>query len=303
VKLQAIWIVVALLGGPAVAVADNLDDAYQNLQNAVAKKDAAQVKKLSAELAPLIREVLAAPAPVSDEERAGWAGRVEYVKSVETYVEYALYATAVGSPAAAMVDLLSTLEQQNPKSKYLEGAYGPYFAALAQTGGQNRILPIAERAIVSFPNNVDLLAILADNSLAKGQNDRASAFAAQELAAFGRPKPELVSDADWTHKKSVGTGRAYFIVGLVAATKNDYENANKNLRAALPMIQGNAAEMAPALFYLGIANYQLGKLYLSKGQVLDSAKFSEQCAAMPGPYADQARHNAYVARNDLQSMR
>ncbi len=286
-----------------MAVADSLEDSFQALQTAVAKKDAAQVKSLVATLAPLVKGILSSPAPVSDEERAGWMGRVDYAKSVDAYLEYALFATAAGSPPAIMVDLLASLEQQNPKSKYLENAYGPYFAALAQTGGQARIPPLAERAVENFPNNVDLLAILADNALVKGQNDRASVYASRELAAFGRAKPEAVADADWNRKKSVGTARAYFIMGLTAGLKNDYEAANKNLRAALPLIQGNNAELAPALFYLGIANYQLGKLYLSKGKVLDAAKFSEQCALIPGPYADQARHNAYVARSDAAKMR
>jgi len=303
VKLPAACIVMILLGGPAVAVADTLDDTYQSLQNAVAKKDAVQVKKLVAEMTPLINSSLATAAPVSDEERAGWAGRQEYVKSIQTYVEYALYATAVQCPVATMVDLISTLEQQNPKSKYLENAYGAYFVGLTQTGGQARIPAIAERAVENFPSNVDLLAIVADSALAKNQNERAVVFATREIAAFGRPKPEGVPDADWNRKRSIALGRAYWIVGYVAATKNDYETANKNLRAALPMIQGNTAEMAPALFYLGIANYQLGKLYLSKGQVLDAARFSDQCAAIPGPYADQARHNAYIARTDAQKMR
>jgi len=303
VKLPAVCMVMILLGGPAVAIADTLDDTYQTLQNAVAKKDAAQVKKLVAEMTPLIKESLGTPAPVSDEERASWSNRQEYVKSIETYVEYALYATAVQSPTATMVDLIATLEQHNPKSKYLENAYGAYFIGLTQTGGQAKIPAIAERAVENFPNAVDLLAIVADSALAKSQNDRAVVFATREIAAFGRPKPEGFSDADWNRKRGIDLGRAYWIVGYVAAMKNDYETANKNLRAALPLIQGNNAEMAPALFYLGIANYQLGKLYLSKGQVLDAARFSDECAAIPGPYAEQAHHNAYVARTDAQKMR
>jgi len=295
--------VTILLGGPAVAVADKLEDDYQAIQNAVAKKDAAGVKRLAVELAPLVKAAVAEAAPVSDEERAGWSARVAYAKSIGTYVEYALFATAVVSPAATMVDLISTLDQQNPKSQYLENAWGPYFAALGQTGGQAKIPAIAEAAVENFPNNVNLLAIVADSALQRGQNDRAAGFAAREIAAFGRPKPEGLSDADWARERSLTLGRAYFVVGYVAGLKNDYETANKNLRAALPLIQGVNSELAPAYFYLGIANYQLGKLYLSKSQVLDGAKFSDLCSGIPGPYADQARHNAYVARNDALNMR
>jgi len=40
------------------------------------------------------------------------------------------------------------------------------------------------------------------------------------------------------------------------------------------------------------ANYQLGVMTLNKAQVLEGAKFSEQAAAIPGPYTDQAWRNA-----------
>jgi len=63
IETAALTVAIVLLGGPAVAVADKLDDAYQGLQEAVAKKDVAQVKKLAAEAAPLVGDALATPAP------------------------------------------------------------------------------------------------------------------------------------------------------------------------------------------------------------------------------------------------
>jgi len=302
-KLPALTVAIVLLGGPAVAVADKLDDAYQGLQEAVAKKDVAQVKKLAAEAAPLVGDALATPAPGSADEKAGWTARMDYVKSVGEYAEYALYAVSVGATPATVVDLISTLEQQNPKSKYLEGAYAPYLVALNQAGSAAKIPAIAEKALASLPNNVDLLAVLADTALTKQQNDRALSFANRVIAAFAKPKPEVVPDAEWTRKKTVLLGRAYWIAGMVAGAKNDFKGANQNLRAALPLIQGNNAMLGPALFQLGLANYQLGKLFLNKAQVLEAVKFSEQCSAIPGALADQARHNALVMRTDADRMR
>jgi tetratricopeptide (TPR) repeat protein len=250
-----------------------------------------------------VSQILAAPAPESDEEKAVWTQRVDYAKSVGAYVEYALFATAVGAPPATIVDLISTLEQQNPKSKYLEGAYAPYLVALNQTGAAAKIPAIAEKGLANFPDNVDLLGVLGDAAFAKQQNDRALALATRLIAAFGKPKPEVVPDAEWTRKRSILLGRGYWTAGVIYGTRNDYNAADKNLRAALPLIQGNTALMSPALFYLGLSNYQLGKLLLNKVRVLEAAKFSEQCAAIPGPYADQARHNALVSRSDADKMR
>jgi hypothetical protein len=61
--------------------------------------------------------------------------------------------------------------------------------------------------------------------------------------------------------------------------------------------------MGPALFQLGVANFQLGKIKLSKAQVLEAAKFSDQAAAIPGPLAQQAWHNAQVMRTEAGKMR
>ena len=66
-------------------------------------------------------------------------------------------------------------------------------------------------------------------------------------------------------------------------TYGQYFEADKELRAALPLIQGNTAMTAPALFYLGMANYDLGRRTMSKARVPEAAKFSEQAAAIKGP--------------------
>jgi hypothetical protein len=302
-KLSTLTVAIVLLGGPVVAFADTLDDSYQSLQDAVAKKDIAQVKKLVADVAPLVKEGLAVPAPEAADEKAAWTARNDYVKSVGQYMEYALFAVSIGAPPATVVDLISTLEQQNPKSKYLESAYAPYLVALNQTGAAAKIPAIAEKALASLPDNVDLLGVMADGAFTKQQNDRALVFANRLIAAFAKPKPEVVPDAEWTRKRSVLLGHGYWIAGLVYGMKNDFNPADKDLRAALPLIQGNNAMLAPAYFYLGLANNQLGKQFLSKARVMEAAKFSDQCAAIPGPYADQARHNALIMRADAEKMR
>ena len=41
-------------------------------------------------------------------------------------------------------------------------------------------------------------------------------------------------------------------------------DADKHLRAALPMIKDNPAMNGAALFYLGVANFELGKMYVGQ---------------------------------------
>jgi hypothetical protein len=294
----------AVLFAPAVITTGDLDTAYQKLKDAAAAKDAVQVKILAAQTCALAREAISAPAPADDEEKDTWNNRVTYARGVEVYTEYAQYATAVGAPPEAVVDLLAALERQNPKSKYLAEAYGLYFHALQQTGAAARIPAIAEKAIESFPDNDDALAVLAEAALSGKQNDRALGYARRLTAALSRhPRPEGMSAAEWERKRSAELASGYWIAGAVEAEKGVYFEADKDLRAALPLVAGNQTRTAFALFYLGLANYQLGKMTLKKAQVLEAVKFSQQAAAIQGPLAQQAWHNAQVMKDEAARMR
>ena len=302
-RLSVVGIAIFLMTGPVV-VADELDDTYQSLQDAVTKKDAAQVKKLAVPVFELSRKVIAAPVPTNAIEKEDWPNRVKYAQEAEGYAEYALYATGVQADAATMMDLLGLLEQQSPKSKYLDQGYQAYLAALHSAGKDDAIPGIAEKAIVNFPNNPDLLYVMASNAQAKKQADRAISFANRLVAAAtSRPKPEAESAADWERQKSIWLGRGYWISGVENGEKNLYALSNKSLRAALPYIKGEPGLMGPALFYLAVANYQLGTMTNNKKQVLEGAAFSDQCAAIVGPYQDQAYRNSMAMKGAAAKMR
>jgi hypothetical protein len=302
-RLSAVGIAIFLMTGPVV-VADELDDTYQSLQDAVAKKDAALVKKLAVPLFDLSRKAIAAPEPTSAIEKEDWPNRVKYAKEAEGYAEYALYATAVQAEPATMVDMLGTLEAQSPKSKYLDQGYQAYLAALRQVGKEADIPAIVDKAVVNFPNNPDLLLVAATTAQAKKQTDRAISLANRLVAAANaRPKPEALAAADWERQKSVWLGRGYWISGVSNGEKTLYALSNKSLRAALPYIKGEPALMGPALFYLGVDNYQLGTMTNNKNQILEGVKYSDQCAAMEGPYQHQAWLNSQSMKSAADRMR
>src|SRR5215469_11624679 len=107
--MRSALILALLLAPPSVVTAaDELDAAYQNLQEAVSKKDVALVKKLAAETCALARKAVTESAP-GEADQDAWKKHVEYVRSVESYTEYALYATAVQQEAATLVDLMAAL--------------------------------------------------------------------------------------------------------------------------------------------------------------------------------------------------
>ena len=302
-KLPALLMAV-LLAGPVVGAADTLEDKFQALKDAVAKKDVPQVKKLALEVFPLAYTATCEPAPEEESGKEAWASRVAYGKSAQGYAEYALVATALASPAPVLVDFIQTLEQQNAKSQYLDMAYGPYLIALGQTGASAKVYGVADKAIANFPENEDLLLYLADAAVTRKQPDRALNFANRLVAVLSKhSKPEALSAAQWERKRNAGLAHGYWISGVIYAERGVYASADKNLRAALPLIQGDQGRLAPALFHLGMVNYQLGKMTLNKAQVLEGAKFSEQCALISSPYTEQARHNALVIKYEAAKMR
>ena len=295
---------VLLAAGPAVIEPGNLETAYQTLKDAVARKDAGQVKTLAAATCTSARAAISAPAPETDEEKEAWNHRVAFARDVELFTEYALYATAIQAPPASTIELLSALEQQNPKSKYLADAYGLYFRALHQTGAAAKIPSVAEKAVANFPENDDALLVLAEAAYANKQADRALGFARRLRAALDKhARPEGMSSADWERKRSAALGSSYWIAGTVEAEKAQYFEADRDLRASLPLIASNEARKAAALFYLGLANYQLGKMTMKKALVLDGERFSREAAAIKGPLAQQAWHNAMVMKDEAAKMR
>jgi tetratricopeptide (TPR) repeat protein len=199
---------------------------------------------------------------------------------------------------------MAALEQQNPKSKYLDLGYASYLNALNQSGASAKAAAVAEKALANFPENQDLLVLLANNSLQNKQFDRALDYSKRLIAVIAKhpPKPGGVSDADWTRKENSALGIGHWIAGIVYAGKTNHNQTDTELRAALPLITGNNALMGPALFYLGVANYNLGKSTMKKAQVLEAVKYSQQASAITGPYAQQARHNALAMKGEADKM-
>jgi hypothetical protein len=291
-------------GAGCLAVAQDLDATLESLKQAEQQKDAAQVEKLADSIFTMAHAAAAAPAPASADDKQMWQYNIDHSKEAQLYAEYALSALAFQGPPAKTVELLSMIEKADPKSKYLDASYGLYMVALTQSGGSAQVVPVAEKGLASFPDNPDLLLAMANTSLERKQMAGALTYSKRLIAALGkRGKPEDMSEADWQKKKDADLGRAYWIVGVISGDRNLYADADRNLRAALPYIKGNDTEMAPALYYLGVANYQLGKMTLSKAKVLEGAKFSKEAAGIAGPLQQQAWHNANVMTDEAARMR
>jgi hypothetical protein len=267
-KKATFCVALVLAAGSARMYADDLDDALQALKQAEPSKDAAKIKELAAAAHALAKKYQGPPPADADKE--SYEARARYAKDVDTYSEYALYALAIMDPKDSN-DLIATLEQQNPKSQYLE--------------------------------RPDALMIQMDNAAARKQNDRAVSLANRAVAAANGKMPEGVTAADWEKLKAATLGRSYFIMGTVACDRQQFAAADRNLRAALPYVKGNNAMSGPVLFCLGVANYNLANMTNNKAKMVEAAKFSEQAAAIPGPTQDQAYKNSIAMKAAADKMR
>lgn len=272
----------------------DIESAYAKLKEAEGKKDADGVLEWGDKTSQAARAVVAVPKPEKADEVESWTNAVDYAKQVDTYTEYSQFASAIsGVPAPKIIALTESIEKRNPKSQYLGKVYPSYLMALSQSGQSARVMLACERRIPNDPDNEDLLLVLADGYMSQKNTEKANLYAGRLVESLKtRTKPEGLSDADWEKKKTSATGRALWITGVNHAEAKRYKDADETLRTALPLIQGQAALQAPALFYLGVANYNLGKPLKDKKRIADAIRFSDECAKMASPFKDPALKNS-----------
>jgi tetratricopeptide (TPR) repeat protein len=292
--------IIAALGLTGLVWADELDDTYQQLKQAQEKKDVDAVKKLAGETSKLARAEAAREQPATT-DAAHWKERVEYAKEVDGFSEYALSSTAVqrGLEPAKTIELVDQLIEQNPKSQYLSQCAGVYLAALGKAGGIDKQLAGANKIVAGSPNNEDALFTLTEGYVQKSP-DRALQFANRLVTAVrSKSKPEGVSEEDWNTKKNTMLGHGYYVAGAVSGNKQLWPDTDRNMRAALPFIGREPGILGPAYFYLGLADYQLGKLTSDRTKIQDGLKYSEESAKIAGPMQAQASRNAALIKQEL----
>jgi hypothetical protein len=283
----------------SVWAAPELNESYTALKDAVDKKDVPKIKTLSAQSAKEAKELAGEAQPSDASQVEAWKGRQQFAKDAGTYAEYALAISAIQATDPAMtIDLTDTLIAQNPKSEEIDSA-APYYLAALGKQGTAKVIAGANKIVAGRPDNEDALYAIASNSLAS--NPGAALTAANRLvAAVGRnKKPEGTSDADWDKKKNTMLGAGYTFAGVVNAAQSKFGDADRNLRAAMPLIAGNAAMLSYANYYLGLANYQLGKLTSDKSKMIAGVQFVDKAAAMAGPMQGQAARDSSIMKREL----
>ena len=285
--------------GSMAWAAPELNESYTALKDAVDKKDIAKVKTLAAQTGKEAKELAGEAQPADAGQVEAWKGRQQFAKDAGTYSEYALAISAVqATDGAVTIDLTDTLIAQNAKSEQVDVA-APYYLAARGKQGTAKVLAGANKIVVGRPDNEDALYAIASNSLSS--NPGAALTAANRLvAAAGRnKKPEGTSDADWDKKKNSMLGAGYTFAGVVNASQQKYPDADRNLKAALPLIAGNTAMLSYAYYYLGLANYQMGKLTADKSKMQAGVQYTDKAVATAGPMQAQASNNSAIMKREM----
>ena len=271
--------------------ATDLNESFNSLKDAVDKKDAAQVKMLSAQTSKEAKEVAKEADPGGNGTEA-WKGRQTFAQEADDYSEYALSAVAVQNPAAT-VDLTDALLAQNPKSKYIDGVAAYYLSILGKQGAAKANAG-AQKILTGRPEQEDALRLLAPG------NPQYATKLVQVMRS--KPKPDNVSEADWERKKSSMIVDGTYLGAVGPCNRQAWAECDRAMRAAEPVLKGTA--MAGNVYYLlGVSNFQLGTLTGDRAKMQDGLNFTKQAAAVPGQMQGQAANNVAVMSKQMAAPR
>jgi tetratricopeptide (TPR) repeat protein len=180
--------------------------------------------------------------------------------------EYNAYVGAVqNTDPAAQISGLEAFLTQYPNSVMKVAALQTLMQDYQKTGNQQKTLDTATKLLAGDPNNERALFLLAyfDRMKAQGgdanaKQDLVDAKKYGEMGLQGLPKftkPDGTSDADFQKMKDQMTGVFNAAIGISEITDKDYDDARKNLRAAVdssPDFQKDFSVVYPlALAYAG----------------------------------------------------
>ena len=276
----------------------DLDAALAALKAAEAKKDPDLVKKWSNTTAQIAGKELASKKP-DDEDEDDWKKHLDYVKQVSTYSEYSIDAAALQTTdPGKKIDLVQTLYERNPQSQYLAQLMPAAAQALNQLNEPDRSIAFAEKVIAKDPNNDDMLLIaVAAYSQKNKEPDKVISYSAKLAEVINsKPKPEGMNDADWDNRKKFIIGLAHYFSGRTYYGQKKWGPAEKELMAALPNVESNAAIKPEVLFELGDSNYHLEN-------AAEALKYFQACAAIKSRFQAQAAKNVTVIKSQYRAVK
>jgi tetratricopeptide (TPR) repeat protein len=209
----------------------------------------------------------AAPAPAAAQPAQGQPpASPAQAPVIKDPAEYNAYVGAIQQKdPAAQISGLEAFVTQYPNSVMKVAALQTLMQDYQQTGNQQKTMDAATRLVAADPSNERAIFLLAYFDRLKAQGGDANAkqdlVDAKKYGQMGLDglskftKPDGTSDADFQKMKDQMTGVFNAALGIAALTDKDYDDARKDLRAAVdssPDFQKDFSVVYPlALAYAG----------------------------------------------------
>jgi hypothetical protein len=248
-------------------------------------------------------DVQARPKPDDEDEAAAWESENQYAATVAKYADYVYISLAGKSTDAAEIALYAeALRVQDSASEYLLPIIERQFMVGRATDSREHAVAAAELLTEMDKGNEDTLLYLASIYLETKKNqDQIIPYTTKALELLEtKERPEEVSEEEFAKQQTLSKGLAHWIQGIHHATRNSWANTNRSLRTALPLVKDNPTMTAAAYFYLGVANFEIGKKSKDHKEIIDAVKFTEICTKMSSPYQAQARQNLAAIQSQFR---
>jgi hypothetical protein len=270
---------------------DDLEASHSCLLAAEELKDSALIRKYAATSWAIASRLAKSPA----------YKKVEYANQMVEYSEYSVAKLVNGEPdTKRRQELTKALEEINPKSKWLKVAHSEMTGVSPDGAGRDQQAAAAEKTLLTQPDNEDALMLMADYHMQRGDNPtKVLEYSSRVIEIFRvKPMPQGLSEEDWDKKKTKYLGAAHYMVGVLSSIQGHYSQADRNLRAALPIIRNtNEQVLGAALYHLAYANYQLAEGG-DRQRIFDALRYNEQCAGIHSTYSDQAKKNVDAIKSE-----
>ncbi len=276
-------------GGKALALdPDNFSVAVDMVHAADEQGDTQKLFDAGQKVAAIVARYKDAPAP-EGKPADQWAAQKETtLKAAQGdvgYVQYAMVNTSYKTAdAATRAGLLERYAAAFPDSSYTLGAREQTAIAYQQAQNQPKMLAAAQAVLVSDPNNVSMLLLLADSWCNDPQQlDKAAADAQKVIELLGQAKkPDNVTDDAWQKQVSLQKGLAYSSLGEVNVNKNRNQQAIDAFKQATPLLKSDTFSYAQNQYRLGFT--------LAKMQRIPEARIVlTEVVSLNTPYKQRAQ--------------
>jgi tetratricopeptide (TPR) repeat protein len=267
---------------------DNFQNALNMIRAASEKGDADRLISYGEKEQGILKRYKDAPAPAGT-DAPQWEQQksqaLESNKEGIAYIQQAVFSGAYqAKDPAKRAGLLTRFAQIYPESPYANQAFGVAATSYQQAQNTPKMLEVANGLLSKDPNNLGMLLLLSDYYCDKtDQLTKAETYAKKAISLLdAAPKPEGVTDEQWSQQKSLQKGLALSSLGQVNIEKKDNTQAVQNLKAAAPLLKPDDGSY-------GRNQYRLGYALLNLKKTAEAKEAFTQAASVNGPYKSLAQ--------------